>query len=799
MAVCGEHVPPAHYWSPNRSAKATQRYRENSMTRHLHENELEPDEATRPAADRKTLQSIRTISLSRAMVVTFLLTTLLTATMASIVGSRLSEIGKLARDTTEIAIPKSTAQNRSALSTESLTRFAVQVLVAPTSEARAQFLADAEAIAADQMVNGDAVTADVIEQALSSIVSAAGRADEAGRIRQRMDNLIADADQTIDEIDATLSSIVEVTAGGLEELIDDFDVTNALELPIIQRNLKELHEVNTTTETLLTTLRGNRAQLTGIIGSTNSDKITDRAANFSYSLERLQKLSGLLPSSGEYEYVAPLVEEYAKLAAIVDLQKQYLNVLSQAGKSSDQAVAKLTALSRSLSSDAAAQATRSVRSIADSVVDIERTSFVALAILAMAGLLIGWMVRRHLVVRLTEASLVLDELSQGNTDAVMLPVRLREIDSVRTSMERFRIALIRNTELSLEQDRIAARQAEQEARAQEIEAQRQHDQLELKRQAEEESRQVQLRMASDLEASVMDVVQSVSAAAAQMEGAAQELLATADETMSKSTDMKEASGHAAGNVENVATAARQLAQSVDQIGDQVGQSVDLAQKTVQAVDLTGSKVETLTGAADRIGDIVDLIRDVAFQTNLLALNASVEAARAGEAGRGFGVVANEVRALATRASDATRQIGEQIIGMQAAAKDMASTIDDVQSVIAGLGDSAGSVGVAVEQQRMSTRDIAESAQQASNSTDQVETNIAGVQQANAVNMNSARQVVDATGKLSSQAEILKDTIEGFLTDMRSRLQAENAELAGFDDFTQAGPSGDGPDKLIQAS
>jgi len=264
--------------------------------------------------------------------------------------------------------------------------------------------------------------------------------------------------------------------------------------------------------------------------------------------------------------------------------------------------------------------------------------------------------------------------------------------------------------------------------------------------------------------------------------------------------MTAASGEASSNVEKVAVAAEELAQSIDQIGTQAGQSVAIAESAIHAVDQTGAKAIALTEAAAQIGDIVDLIKDVSFQTNLLALNASVEAARAGEAGRGFGVVAGEVRALAIRSSEATRQINDQIVGVQTAVSEMAQTIDDIQKVIQGLGDNAGSVGAAVAQQRMSTREIADNAQRAANSTDQVATNIVGVQQAHTITSNSARQVVDASGELSGQAELLQNTIEEFLDDLRTRLKSEKTETLGFDDSSADSLPADAyPQMMAEAS
>jgi methyl-accepting chemotaxis protein len=737
----------------------------------------------KPVPKQEQIRKSRTVGLSQAAMIVFLTIALLVIAMASIVASRLADIEMLAKDTTENVIPKSVAEHKSALVTESLTRFAVQIISAKTKEDRAEILSRAQATSAFQVASKGSKKAKGIEDALSAMAASVKHFDDAERTALQIVARQATADGIIEEMDANLASIVDDSASQLDELIDDFDVTDTTELPIIQRNLRELYQINTASQNLLAGLRDSRIVLNAASRSQDNAAIGDYTKQFNAILDRLQKLTANLPSSGDYEYLSPLLEDYAGLTDTFDMRTRYLAAIEDAALENGKAVDLLTTLSQSISNNAADQATESVGSIVTSVFDIQKSAITALSILIAAGILIGWLVRRHLVLPLTQASRVLDELSLGNTEAIMKPADLREIDSVRASMDRFRNTLIRNVELSEEQERAAAERAEQQARAQQVEAERQSEQIALKRQSEAENRQAQLQMARELEATIMDVVQSVASSAGQMEGAAQEMFATSDETISKSGEMANAAGEATTNVEKVAVAAEELAQSIEQIGTQSNQSVTVAQSAIDAVDQTSSKAAALTEAAERIGDIVDLIKDVSFQTNLLALNASVEAARAGEAGRGFGVVAGEVRALATRSSEATRQINDQIVGVQTAVSEMTGTIEEIQNVIQELGDTAGSVGTAVEQQRMSTREIADNAQRAASSTDEVAANIVGVQRANTITGNSARQVVDASGALSGQAELLQNTIEEFLDDLRTRLNSDETETLGFDDFS----------------
>ncbi|WP_148293889.1 methyl-accepting chemotaxis protein, partial [Azospirillum sp. B4] len=155
-------------------------------------------------------------------------------------------------------------------------------------------------------------------------------------------------------------------------------------------------------------------------------------------------------------------------------------------------------------------------------------------------------------------------------------------------------------------------------------------------------------------------LQETLAAVRQLEETARDIAAGADETRDASTGMATAIGTAADNVQRVATATTQLANALTEIRHRVDVSIGTAQDAVAEAERTDTLVKGLTGAADKVGTIVKMISEIAGQTNLLALNATIEAARAGEAGRGFAIVAAEVKSLARQTAQATEEIGGQI-------------------------------------------------------------------------------------------------------------------------------------------
>jgi methyl-accepting chemotaxis protein len=276
-----------------------------------------------------------------------------------------------------------------------------------------------------------------------------------------------------------------------------------------------------------------------------------------------------------------------------------------------------------------------------------------------------------------------------------------------------------------------------------------------------------IKLADSFEANIKVVVEELASATAEMRLRAESMAGTAEEAKRRSVTVAGAATNATANVQTVAAAAEQLSASVAEIGRQVQQSSTTAQEAVAKAHRTDNTVRSLSSAAQQIGQVVGLIQDIASQTNLLALNATIEAARAGEAGRGFAIVASEVKSLAAQTAKATDEIRLQIESIQQVAGQSVQTIQDIGTTIGEISATATAIAAAVEEQGTATAEIASNVAQAAAGTHEVSANIDEVTQAAGEVGAAATQMAGSVGSLSQQSEQLRREVESFLAAVRA--------------------------------
>jgi methyl-accepting chemotaxis protein len=284
----------------------------------------------------------------------------------------------------------------------------------------------------------------------------------------------------------------------------------------------------------------------------------------------------------------------------------------------------------------------------------------------------------------------------------------------------------------------------------------------------EQDRKAGLReLAARLERAVKDIADGVKQSAQRMHDGAATMSGAAERTKAQSSTVAAASEQASANVQTVASAAEELSASIREIGQQAQSSATVARRAAEQASQTTATMEGLSEAADRIGEVINLINGIAAQTNLLALNATIEAARAGDAGKGFAVVASEVKNLASQTARATEDIATQISSIQGVTREAATAIKSIESVITEINQIASSTASAVEEQGAATAEIARNVQQAAAGTGEVSSNIAGVLQAAAETDEHARIALKNSDELSGQADRLWQAVVGFVEDVKA--------------------------------
>jgi methyl-accepting chemotaxis protein len=319
--------------------------------------------------------------------------------------------------------------------------------------------------------------------------------------------------------------------------------------------------------------------------------------------------------------------------------------------------------------------------------------------------------------------------------------------------------------------RMEKEQREAEQRAAEEKREVEQRELAMQRAAEEkaaaERKAAMNKLADDFEKAVGNIIDTVSSASTELEAAAGTLTKTAETTQQLSTVVAAASEQASSNVQSVASATEEMTCSVAEIGRQVQESSTIAGEAVQQAQKTDARINDLSLAANRIGDVVKLITAIAEQTNLLALNATIEAARAGEAGKGFAVVAQEVKALAAQTAKATGEIGNQITGMQMATDESVSAIKEIGGTIGRISHISATIAAAVEEQGAATAEISRNVQEAAKGTAQVANNIVNVNHGAGETGSASAQVLASAQSLAGESNHLKAEVRKFLATVRA--------------------------------
>jgi len=406
------------------------------------------------------------------------------------------------------------------------------------------------------------------------------------------------------------------------------------------------------------------------------------------------------------------------------------------------------------------------------VTTLRHTATLIVCLVAVLVGLVGVLTSRSLITRPVGKLLsAMGQLAAGNT-SISIPCTAQndELGDMAKAVEVFKENMIKAEQLAEQETRTRNERAEQQRQATaERERQAAEKACEQERQRKEaESRSERMNtLASEFERLSGEVLGAVNGAAQQLDQTARSMSTLAGENAHQATLVASASEETSINVHMIATASDQMANVITEIAQQISHSAQIANKAVSEAEYTSHTINNLAEAAQKVGAVVDLIKDIADQTKLLALNATIEAARAGDAGRGFSVVASEVKNLSSQTAEATDEINDHIAEMQNVTADAVKAISSIKNTIGDMNQVSTTIASAIEEQGLATREIASNSQQAAIGTQEVSHNIITVNGTASKTGESAQKVVTAATDLTEQSDKLSNAVKNFLQEVKA--------------------------------
>jgi methyl-accepting chemotaxis protein len=274
------------------------------------------------------------------------------------------------------------------------------------------------------------------------------------------------------------------------------------------------------------------------------------------------------------------------------------------------------------------------------------------------------------------------------------------------------------------------------------------------------------RQTAEFEGAARGIVDTLSGTSGNLGSNAGVLERGATVTRERATIVAAATEEATASMQTIAAAATELTTSAGEVRGDVERSAQIANEAVVRVAAANGKVLSLSAAAERIGEVVALIDAIATQTNLLALNATIEAARAGESGRGFAIVAQEVKSLSAQTSQAIGGVSTHISEVQAATREAVDAISAIGDIIGEVGQLTAHVADAVSAQATATHEIAANVEQAFIGIRQISGSTQGVSDYATETESLAGATKSASRQLSDEAQGLAGAVHDFLLALR---------------------------------
>jgi len=434
--------------------------------------------------------------------------------------------------------------------------------------------------------------------------------------------------------------------------------------------------------------------------------------------------------------------------------------------------AKVSGVFHNLSETAQKNSDYQARDILTDVAEMQTSFLYGTGISGLLVAVLSWFIGRMTSQSIREIAGATGKLAGGDKSVdVEVLARKDELGTVVEALAQFRQQMIENDRLQQEQQEMQKRsEAEERRRVEEERGQEEQQRLkaEERREAAETERKATMRKLADaFDQSVTSVVKVVQNSAEDLDNSAMGVQTRASSNSSLCASLSSDAEEVSHGMQTVATATEELTSSITEIARQMETSSLEISGTVVQTKETNATVMELAATADRIGEVVNIINDIAAQTNLLALNATIEAARAGDAGKGFAVVASEVKGLAGQTGKATEEIATQIESVQTVTQSVVDAMELIALKIDKVSEISATVAAAVEEQTGATGEIARTVSLANNKITTLSESSGELTVSAKENGESADQLLAAVATLKKEFSQLEHETAGFVQNIRS--------------------------------